>query len=215
MIHDSREFNEAHGYCSTISWAAVFSGALIAIGLSFLLNLFSVAIGLHVFNFNQDNTGITAGGFIGFIIGLIVTMLIAGYAAGYLGRLHCPQRTRGVGVIYGFLTWTVALILSAMITAHLSSAVTQYAASTPNSFPALSVGSNANNATTNKAGVKTTTTNTTNTSATSANVSVPSGFLAWSAFTLFILFFIGALSACIGGCLGMNYNCPYNPKDTR
>ncbi len=142
-----------HNSCRHISWTAIFVGAFVGIGLSFLLNLFGIAIGLHTFNV-QQGTGTVAlalSGFIAIAIGIIITGLVAGYIAGYLGRLHCPEHN--LGVIYGFTTWTVALLLSGLITAHISHSLTDYSTTISNSLPTVSVGvssSDTNNKTTLK-----------------------------------------------------------------
>ena len=93
------ETNNGPHYCNLhpfkrISWTAIFVGAIVGMGLSFLLNLFGIAIGLSAFIVGSDDVIILAvGGIIGIMIGLIVSMLAAGYAAGYLSRFYCHNET--------------------------------------------------------------------------------------------------------------------------
>lgn len=179
-----------------ISWSAMLVGALVAVGLAFLLNIFGIAIGLSAFTVGPDGANVIAiGGLIGIVIGVIVTMLVAGYAAGYLGRVYCPQRN--LGIVYGFTTWCLALLISAVVAAHVSSYVTTYANTISNSTivvsstpttTATTVTTKANNEGTQKAAKVTATPNT----------------LAWGAFSVFALFFIGAFSSCVGACWGMS-----------
>jgi len=54
-----------------ISWTAIFVGAIVAVGLSFLLNLFGIAIGLSAFTLSTDGASVLAvGGLVGMIIGV-------------------------------------------------------------------------------------------------------------------------------------------------
>src|SRR5690349_14288427 len=93
-----------------ISWSAVFVGAFAAIGLSFLLSLFSTAIGLSIYTVNPEGvTKLAVGGMLGFAIGIIATMFFSGWLAGYFGRSHCDKKC--CGAIYGFISWCVALVL--------------------------------------------------------------------------------------------------------
>lgn len=188
-----------YGHChpfKRISWAAIFVGALVGIGLSFLLNLFGIAIGLSAFTTSTDGAIVLAwGGLIGIIIGVIAAMLVAGYAAGYLGRHYCPQRN--LGILYGFTTWTVALLLTAIIATQVSSYVATYSNSITNAVFVVPSESNASTPAV---------INTDNKNTDTTKVAVSPTDLATGAFSVFALFFIGALASCAGACLGMNCN---------
>lgn len=184
--------------CKHISWTAIFVGALVGVGLGFLLNLFGIAIGLSTFTLNKDGASVLAiGGLIGVVIGIVAAMITAGFAAGYLGRWCCPKRN--LGILYGFTTWTVALLLSAIITAHVGNYVSSYSNNLTHSLVVVPENS-ANN-------VESVTMENTNkgNEQPKNNIKVvasPSS-LAWSAFLIFALFFIGALSSCVGAHWGM------------
>ncbi|MCP0913227.1 MULTISPECIES: hypothetical protein [Legionella] len=183
-----------------ISWTAVFVGALVGVGLGFLLNLFGVAIGLGAFSVN-DNGGLvlTIGGLLGLIIATVVSMVAAGYAAGYLGRYYTPKRN--YGILYGFVTWSLALILSAVFAAHVSNYVAVYTAGITHS--GLVSGKNLD--TTSDTLLPAERNDAAATSVEPANKVAPTTRdLAWGAFVVFILFFIGAVSTCFGACWGMN-----------
>lgn len=187
-------------YCNPykrISWSAILIGALVGIGLSFLLNLFGIAIGLSSFTVDSDGgVVLVTGGFIGIIVGIIASMVAAGYAAGYLGRYYSPQRN--LGIVYGFATWSVALVLSAVIGAHISSYVSSYTNTIShstmvmtdnNSTPAsLTVRHNDLGSDANQRTMKAT---------------ASADALACIAFSVFALFFIGSIASCIGACWGM------------
>jgi len=186
-----------------ISWSAILVGALVALGLSFLLNLFGLAIGLSAFTLNETGASVVAiGGILGIVIGIIASMLAAGYAAGYLGRTYSPKRN--LGIVYGFTTWALALILGAIMVGPIGHyAATSYASASELQSVSIESKDSANssntislktkpNATTQNANHKTT------------NIRAPANTLVWSVFVIFILFFIGALSSCFGACWGMH-----------
>ncbi|CEK11831.1 DUF4199 domain-containing protein [Legionella hackeliae] len=184
-----------------VCWSAIFTGAFIGVGLGFLLHLFSIAIGLSAYSSTSNGaTVIAIGGILGLLIGVIVSMGLAGFVAGYLGRFHYCH-CHG-GVIYGFLTWSIALLLSAVFVIPLTHYISTY---TRNLAPAivtnqvaqtLDESTVANEATPSVKNKQATTTQPIPTES-EKNV------LAWSAWVVFILFFIGALASCIGACLGM------------
>lgn len=190
-----------------ISWTAIFVGAVTAIGLSFLLYIFGMAIGLSAVTVNETGgTVLAIGGLIGVVIGSVASMMAAGYAAGYLGRFYSPQRN--LGIVYGFTTWSVALILSALVLTHVGSYASWYGHAMIGSDAVLQVNSSSTAPAVN---VKQTTVPDTSTQAANdtkkvTNVAVAPETLAWSAGIMFFLFFLGALSCCIGACWGMTCN---------
>ncbi|WP_419420592.1 hypothetical protein ACNVED_04625 [Legionella sp. D16C41] len=188
-------------YGKRISWSAVFVGALVGVGLGFLLNLFGIAIGLTAFTVNS-NTGATAvavGGLIGMLIGIIASMVAAGYTAGYLGRHYAPKRN--TGIIYGFTTWTLSLLLSAIVTAHIGNYVSNYT-NTMAHTGGSTVGAKNNTMATAANSLTATSTQAGNGGQNAVAASPES--LAVSAFIVFALFFIGAIACCFGAVWGMN-----------
>lgn len=186
-------------FAKRISWSAIIVGALVGVGLGFLLNLFSVAIGLSAFRATTEGGAMTlaVGGLVGLAIGTIVSMYLAGWVAGYLGRPYCLKRN--LGVLYGFVTWSVALVLTVILTAHLGHYVTTYSnfVSNPNvvtlattDMPAQATANNAAQAN-DVVVVNAQTTNT----------------MGMGAFVIFILFALGAVSSCFGGHYGMECSC--------
>jgi hypothetical protein len=190
MIHENE-------YClknnaSHLCWSAIFAGAFVGIGLGFLLHLFSVAIGLSAYSSGTDTGAqtILIGGMLGLLIGVIVSMGAAGYVAGYLGRLkHCYCHG---GIIYGFVTWSMALVLSAVLIIPLTHYMSFYKYSLANTVVA-----------------KTSTSQNMSSQAQQGNSATPledkatPKELAWSGWIMFVLFFIGAFASCLGACFGM------------
>jgi hypothetical protein len=190
--------NESH--CTShpfkrICWTAILVGALVGVGLGFLLNLFGIAIGLSAFTVNQEGAvALAIGGLLGIVIAVIASMVVAGYAAGYLGRKYCPRRN--LGILYGFVTWSVALLLSAAVMTHVNQYVSAYSHVIAGPMTVASSDKTVVTMESNKAPV--------DKSHQVAKVVVPTHSLACAAFLLFVLFFIGAVSTCVGACWAMN-----------
>lgn len=193
--------NAPHHYyrCKKISWSAILVGAVVGVGLNFLLNLFCVAIGLSVITTNQDGvTALAVGGFIGLLISVIVAMFVAGMVSGYLGRAFCPKRN--LGVLYGFTAWSVALIFIVVLATHMTQFVTSYTNFLYNQTPAVNMVNN------DISPAVTATTQTTPAQVT-VNAQKAVNTVGYSAFLVFVLFFVGAFSASLGGHFGMGRKC--------
>ena len=182
-----------------VCWSSVLSGVLVALGINFLLSLFGSAIGISSYLLNSDGQiTLAIGGAFGIAIGILVSMLTAGYTAGYLGRNYCPKRN--LGFLYGFLTWSFVLILSALLFHPLSKYAHAFSKETSrsifvipkestNTSEPITVETDPSSMEDNHKSIKVTAT--------------PES-LNSSAFLVFILFLIGALSSCLGAHWGMN-----------
>ena len=175
-----------------ISWSAIIVGAFLSLGLSFLLNLFSTAIGLSVYHFTEQGMGTLAvGGVIGLAIGSIVVLYFSGWVAGFLGRNRCCNKS--CGCLYGIATWClglVLLILLANFTGHFLVNFISFLV-----YPTYLTGHIVDAATTE---------------AIKAHVLNPgalsdilSGTSAAGSFAVFILFFLGAIACTYGGHCGI------------
>jgi len=177
--------NIAHtNECKCLSWRPIVAGAIVAIGLTFLLNLFSIAIGLTAITTNSDGIeNLAIGGLIGIGIGILASMFAAGWLTGYLSKRHCNQRH--LGALYGFLAWTVALLVSIFI----ASSVQQYISFYGNIISGASSVVQASGP--NMSVTATTTTQ---------------HFVATS-YVIFALFFLSAFSCTFGGHCGARHVC--------
>lgn len=203
MINQDKIVTEPHysGFhpLKRITWNAIFVGAIIGVGLTFLLNLFGLSIGLTAYTLNEEGSIVLmVGGFVGIMIGIIASMMAAGYTAGYLGHFFCPQRN--LSIVYGFTTWSVALLFCAVVTSQMSNYITSYSNAISHSIFVVSHDEQNEAATLE---VKTKTTNTADHKK-SIKVTAASSTLAGLAFSVFTLFFIGAISSCIGAYWGMS-----------
>lgn len=208
------------GHFTCISWSAVFTGALIGIGISFIFNLFAMGIGLAAFSSATANPkSIAIGGVIGLMLITIFSMGTAGWVAGYLGRPRSLHRD--LGVIYGFTAWCVALVLMVALSANFGKFLSYNLEALQNPTYVLTNGD------TNKL-INTTNADITNTTSTNpqplTNQNVVTDQDATQALTLtiflaFILAFIGGLASCIGGHWGFRSSekdiLYYKNRDTR
>lgn len=188
------EHSHKYHYCiKKPSWTAVFVGALVGVGISFLLNLFSIAISLSALKTTAGVSSIAIGGLIGIAIGTIASMFVGGWTAGYLGRPYCVKRN--LGVLYGFTTWCIALLITILVSVPSIKYMKLYtnfisnpaSLSVANMMPAAAPDS----------------TNPTQQAVVVNNITT----LASGAFIIFVLMFLGAFSSCIGGHCGMTHRC--------
>ena len=189
----------SHIHCSKrISWSAIATGAIIGVGLSFLLNLFGMTIGLSAFSMTEQGVGSLAiGGLLGLIISTIVSFFFGGFAAGYLGRLYVPKRN--LGIVYGFTTWSVTLLLSAVVTTYVGTYVDSYTSVVTRNMvvatqeaPAASANASDKQKMSTEQKIAT------------VNPKDLTSGMAVGAFIVFALFFVGAFSSCLGAHYGMS-----------
>lgn len=202
----TKESNVHDHYCNVncLSWTAIFAGTLIAVGLSFLLNLFGVAIGLSAYT--TSTVGITTlaiGEFFGMAIGIMVIMFFAGWVSGYLGRVHCVNRH--FGTLYGLTTWCLTLVLSAVLVSHFGDFVNkQHSAFINANETVLKMSPNA---AASKSSVETAihTVAKMNTTQDSSrhDKEQAANTMGKSLLLMFLLFFVGAITCSYGGYVGM------------
>jgi len=188
-----------YSHCTKrICWKAIFAGALVGFGLTFLLQIFDKAIGITVFNVNSSGVeAMVLGGFLGSIVGIIASMFFAGWIASYLSRPHFFDRR--IGALYGLLVWCLSLLIGMIVMAHMSSHAMEGRNYLENPNPSM-VGMN----TSQTASVITNETmEKSNPNQNVANENIPAKKAGISLFLTFILFFIGAVSACFGGYFGL------------
>ena len=180
---------------SRICWSAIFAGTFVGLGLGFLLHLYSLAISLSAFSSSSTGASVIAiGGFLGMLVGVIAAMATAGFVSGYLGRYHY-HHIKG-GVIYGFVTWSLILLMSVI----LAGPVMHYVSLNKNYM----TGSSQAETTTVKVTDKASSPRIKHDKKTNSSVAeMTPTELAWGGWILFALFFVGALSSCIGACCGL------------
>ncbi|MCE3237892.1 MAG: Uncharacterized protein K0R24_873 [Gammaproteobacteria bacterium] len=177
-----------------IAWSAILIGALASIGLSFLLNLFSMAIGLTVISKNAAGNGTLAiGGLIGLLIGAIACMFFSGWLAGYIARPY--YRNPHQGGIYGFSAWCLALLVTILTASYVGKFVADSSHFLSNPSVVIE-GSDINPPHVLSLSTPSVEENHTITGSAHAD---PVNAAGMGAFVIFIMFFIGALSSTIGG----------------
>lgn len=208
MTHEyiaSNKKCDDHGQCCNInclSLKAIFIGALVAVGLSFLLNLFIVGLGLSAYT--PSKTGILTlaiGGFFAMAIGIMVVMFFAGWVSGYLGRAHCANRH--FGVLYGLSTWCLAMVVSAILIGYFGDFVNRQHNTYINANEIVL--KMASGTSTSKSSEPTATnTRSDSTQGTSRqDKEHATNTMGKSLLLTFLLFFVGAVTCSYGGYVGM------------
>jgi hypothetical protein len=210
MVHshldDGKTGLEQHRYfcCfKCISWSAVIAGGLVGVGLTFLVNLFSIAIGLSVFTTGKEGTTtLVLSGFIAMLVGVIAALFVAGWVAGYLGRKH--RRNRQIGTLYGFLAWSVALLITASMAASMNQFVTTYYAflSDPHSTVFHTTTNEAAPAVTERTHLSS---RNEPQSTVTVNVEKAANALGVSLLITFFMFLLSAIASSFGGYYGAKY----------
>jgi len=174
--------------CKCFAWKPIIAGTLVAIGLTFLLNIFSVAIGLTAFTKNSEGVeSLVFGGLLGTGIGIIASMFAAGWITGYLSQRHCNKRH--LGALYGFLTWCLALIVTIFIVGHVQSYLSFYGHFLSGTTDVTLNNTSAVN------------------NVTIATSHLQTKSLVISTYIIFILFFLSAFACSLGWHCGMRYSC--------
>jgi hypothetical protein len=94
-----------------ISWAAVFAGALIAIGIQLLLALLGIGIGAGTVD-PQAERNPMAGMGTGALIWWIVSFLLSLFAGGWVAGRLTGTRNRFNDSVHGVLTWVVFVLIN-------------------------------------------------------------------------------------------------------
>lgn len=127
-----------------LSWTAIIAGAFVAIGISFLFDLFGMGISLSAYSATTTQTGANAlafGGYIAMVFASMIAMFAGGWVSGYIGRPICTTGCHGI--LYGFVTWCLALILSFILVAYAADFMTfQYRALTNSNISNVAMPSN-------------------------------------------------------------------------
>jgi hypothetical protein len=169
------------------SWTPIIIGALFATGLSFLLNLFSTALGLSIYNVDAEGLShLTVAGIVGFGIGVIAIMFFSGWVAGFLGKAHCEKKH--CGCVLGFSVWCLALILAILLASPFTKFSTGYSSYLTNTVATTAIASVSENI------PKPTTAAATDEKAVND--------LGKTTFVVFLMFFLGAISSTCGGHAG-------------
>lgn len=184
-----------------ISGGAILVGGLIGMGLSFLLNMFSAGIGLTAFTTSSSGQMVLAmGGLLGALVGSIAIMFTTGWAAGYLAARKNVLKP-ALGALYGFAAWSVALFLSAFLVAHGSQLMMTQ--SFMGQQQTAAVISKVGTETMQTVAEKTNLNPPASTEAVQRDTELAAHNLGLSMLIGFLVFFVGALSSCIGGYCGI------------
>jgi len=178
------------------SWNAIFSGTLMALGLTFLFNLLTEAIGLSLFTQNPSGKMmLTFAGFAWILIGIYIILFLSGWVTGRI--VHHRHSLHGAnGCLHGFLVWTAYLIISLFALTYMASdsAAALLRTTTVNSQINSEV-------TTLSATESTDDSSNARTKNTQETKSVHK--IGLETFATFFIFLVGAIGCCVGACYGI------------
>jgi hypothetical protein len=176
------------------SWTAIFVAALIGVGLTFLLNLLSVAVGLSIFS-EQTSDKITVSilGLIGFILVAVLSMFTTGWIAGRLSIL--PSVHKYWGCLYGFSAWCLSLVATIILLMNMIQFTQFHSNFTSKNLTAIKI--------TNQIPMLT--------QSQGSNAETDTRIISLNAYVTFSFFLVGALASALGGYLGFREtkNGPY------
>jgi hypothetical protein len=106
----------------TISWAAVFAGAIIAMALQLLLSMLGIGFGLA----SDTQTGITSRAFeVGGAIWWTTTALAAMFAGGAIAGYFSDATRLSDGILHGILVWALTALVSAYVLGSYAASATR------------------------------------------------------------------------------------------
>ncbi len=91
---------------SSVSWGAIFCGALITLAVQLLFTLLGSAIGMTAFDPEQGES-LGRGATVGAGIYLFVTMLISFFVGGYVASRMAGFKLRMASILHGLSVWAV------------------------------------------------------------------------------------------------------------
>ncbi|CAN5245044.1 hypothetical protein BH10PSE19_BH10PSE19_14700 [soil metagenome] len=103
-----------HKHTHCISWNAIVAAALVAIGLNFLLYIFTTGVGLSAFTLNS-NGQLTL--MVGGLIWLVIASYFIMFLVGWIAATHAKHRIlhRCTGALHGFTAWSLALVITVVL----------------------------------------------------------------------------------------------------
>lgn len=207
-----------------ICWGSVFAGAFVAIGLGFLVYLFTAGVGLTAFT--TDTTGLTTlaiGGFIVLFFLSYFIMFLAGWTSGVAIKSYCHKPC--FGGLHGFLAWSLALVIGiATHSLFMAASPTNLTANVAPAFVQLTTATVTPTTTTNataatkatvtkatvvkgKTTAKTETTTATPTTTVTTPTEQAANYVGMGVLATFALFLIGAIGSWMGGYFGVKSHC--------
>ncbi len=198
---------ERHGkWCcfhSGLSWSGIFAGAFVALGISFLLDLFGMGLGISAYKAATtagEAKAFAYGGYIAILVAGMVAMFVGGWVAGFIGRPTCTTGCHGM--IYGFVAWCLALIISIILVSSIGQFIgVQYSILNASSSGNIESYNNPNSKMSNFSNNTNTGREATNNNRYNANENSEKAAsdAAKGFFLLFLIFITSALAAAFGG----------------
>jgi len=94
-----------------ISWAAIFAGAMVALGIQLLLSLLGMGIGMGSVDPLRERNPVAGLG-MGALVWWTISLLIALYAGGWVAGKLSRTMNRFESIMHGILTWIVFVLFN-------------------------------------------------------------------------------------------------------
>jgi hypothetical protein len=96
-----------------LTWGPIWAGVLTAFGLFVIFSLLALAAGLALVEFGEPGAGIGQDVPVDLIAAIVtgLFMLIAFFAGGFVASWSARETDEGRGILNGFLTWALALVV--------------------------------------------------------------------------------------------------------
>jgi len=161
-----------------LHWKAVFAGAVMAMGMTFLFNLLTLALGLSLYAPDHtEKMALTFASVAWFVVGSYIVLFIPGWVAGRLvGHDHSFHLANGF--LHGFVTWSLYLMISWLFLSAMKDATST--SILQSLFSAMQANHTASNMPTNEV-----------------------HNIGYTGLVIFSAFFIGAMGCCIGASCGI------------
>lgn len=171
------------------SWTAIFVGALTGLGLTFLFNLLSLAIGISLFTQQTNDTfAFSITGIIGFFLVAFISMFVTGWIAGKLTLLSSMRKVWGC--LYGFTAWCLTFIMTVILLMNTLQFIQFHSNFTSKNLTTIKISNQLP----------------TMTQSQGSNAETEKKIIGLNAYVTFIFFLVGASSSTLGGYVGFKGN---------
>ncbi len=105
-----------------ISWAAIFAGTLVALGIQLLFSLLGIGIGMGALDPLHDRNpveGIGTGALVWWVVSFLLALFIGGWVSGKLSR----TMNRFESIMHGILTWIIFVLFNFYLLTSIAGSV--------------------------------------------------------------------------------------------
>ncbi|MGI8943993.1 MAG: hypothetical protein ACR2FJ_07165 [Qipengyuania sp.] len=138
--------SETPALLSRVSWGAIFSGAVVALGLLVLLGMLGTAFGFRAIDPQQGNAfnGVGIGAGIWWILTSIIALAVGGYVAGHLSGIPEKRSATAHGAsVWGLVTLVMLWLAASAVGTAINTATNAVSGATQAVASVASTGASA------------------------------------------------------------------------